>query len=441
MEAEFRKIDEPGSWNAIYQEIRQQSSELPCKLAKLPENKTRNRYRDVSPFDHSRIRLQLGANDYINASLISVDEAQRSYILTQGPLPNTCGHFWEMVWEQGTMGVVMLNRVIEKGSVKCAQYWPPREEREAIFEDTNFKLTLVSEDIKSYYTVRQLELENLSTLETREILHFHYTTWPDFGVPESPASFLNFLFKVRESGCLNSDKGPVVVHCSAGIGRSGTFCLVDTCLLLMSMRKDPSTVRIRDVLLEMRRYRMGLIQTADQLRFSYLAVIEGAKCIMGDTSLQESWKELSNEEDVPPEFTPPPPHSRPQGPINGTVEPSFFPEEIVVAQNNFHTRSAPPETELRWRGGGDGATSQSPTVPADQPGGQVGSKEPDPKALMEPHQLHETETQQGLNQDQAAAAGDDSLEAQGAWTPLLANMCLCTALALGAYICYRACFH
>lgn len=73
----------------------------------------------------------------------------------------------------------------------------------------------------------------LQTQETREILHFHYTTWPDFGVPESPASFLNFLFKVRESGCLNSDQGPVVVHCSAGIGRSGTFCLVDTCLLLV----------------------------------------------------------------------------------------------------------------------------------------------------------------------------------------------------------------
>uniref|UniRef100_A0A1A8MXL8 protein-tyrosine-phosphatase n=1 Tax=Nothobranchius pienaari TaxID=704102 RepID=A0A1A8MXL8_9TELE len=286
MEAEFLEIDENERWSAIYQEIRQQSSECACSDAKLPENKTRNRYRDVSPFDHSRIHLQLGSNDYINASLITVEEAQRNYILTQGPLPSTCGHFWEMVWEQRTHGVVMLNRVIEKGSIKCAQYWPQREEKDAIFEDTNFKVTLVSEDIKSYYTVRQLELENLLTHETREILHFHYTTWPDFGVPESPASFLNFLFKVRESGCLNSEHGPVVVHCSAGIGRSGTFCLVDTCLLLMSLRKDPSSVRIRDVLLKMRQYRMGLIQTADQLRFSYLAVIEGAKYIKGDKSLQ-----------------------------------------------------------------------------------------------------------------------------------------------------------
>ncbi|NXK72531.1 PTN1 phosphatase, partial [Amazona guildingii] len=192
--------------------------------------------------------------------------------------------------------------------VKCAQYWPQKEEKEMVFEDTNLKLTLISEDIKSYYTVRQLELENLTTQETREILHFHYTTWPDFGVPESPASFLNFLFKVRESGSLNPEHGPVVVHCSAGIGRSGTFCLVDTCLLLMDKRKDPSSVDIKQVLLEMRKYRMGLIQTADQLRFSYLAVIEGAKFIMGDASVQEQWKELSNEDlDPPPEHTPPPP--------------------------------------------------------------------------------------------------------------------------------------
>uniref|UniRef100_A0A3P9AP51 Tyrosine-protein phosphatase non-receptor type n=1 Tax=Esox lucius TaxID=8010 RepID=A0A3P9AP51_ESOLU len=328
--------------------------------------------------------------------------------------------------------------------VKCAQYWPNREEREAVFDDTNFKLSFVSEDIKSYYTVRQLELKNQSTQETREILHFHYTTWPDFGVPESPASFLNFLFQVRESGCLSSDHGPVVVHCSAGIGRSGTFCLVDTCLLLMSMRKDPSSVRIRDVLLEMRRYRMGLIQTPDQLRFSYLAVIEGAKYIMGDTSLQESWKELSNEEDYPPEVTPPPPNPRPPGPsVNGTVEPiSFFPEEVVL-QKDIHTLSAQPETGLRWRGGGgDGATAQSATVLAGQPEGLAGSKEPAPTAPVETHQQHDTETHQRLDPDQTTklAAEDNSPDAQKAWSPLLANVCLCTALALGAYVCYRACF-
>ncbi|KAI7797639.1 Ptp1b protein, partial [Triplophysa rosa] len=423
MEAEFREIDELGNWNAVYQEIRQQSSDLPCKIAKLPENRSRNRYRDVSPFDHSRICLHIGNNDYINASLISVEEAQRNYILTQGPLPNTCGHFWEIVWEQRCRGVVMLNRVVEKGSIKCAQYWPQREEREAFFEDTNFKLTLISEDEKSYYTVRQLELENLSTQETREILQFHYTTWPDFGVPESPASFLNFLFKVRESGCLSPDHGAVVVHCSAGIGRSGTFCLVDTCLLLMSQRKDPSSVRIREVLLEMRKYRMGLIQTADQLRFSYLAVIEGAKYIMGDTSIQMSWKELSNEEDLPPEFTPPPRPRPPIDPPNGTgdlvnCEPVNFFAQVPHNTEIFVSRAPQVFTDgqdLRRRAAAAGEVGQ--------PENPIVATEAPPKPARSPPETPPADAPHSV------------------WSPLLVNTCVCTVLALGAYICYRTFAH
>ncbi|KAF0035630.1 hypothetical protein F2P81_010942 [Scophthalmus maximus] len=272
----------------------------------------------------------------------------------------------------------MLNRVVEKGSVKCAQYWPQREERDAIFDDTGFKLTLVSEDVKSYYTVRQLELVNLSTQETREILHFHYTTWPDFGVPESPASFLNFLFKVRESGCLSSDQGPVVVHCSAGIGRSGTFCLVDTCLLLMSIRKDSSSVRIRDVLLEMRRYRMGLIQTADQLRFSYVAVNEGAKYIKGDTSSQES---------------------------------------------QLRKRNIAPSDQLQ------GHMVRDPTAGAPTTSNQQQEEEA------------EQQQEEAVQQQEEAEQQKESSLVPGAWPPLLANVCLCTVLALSAYVCYRAYFH
>ncbi|XP_042317860.1 tyrosine-protein phosphatase non-receptor type 2 isoform X5 [Sceloporus undulatus] len=203
--------------------------------------------------DHSRVKLQNTDNDYINASLVVNEEARRNYILTQGPLPNTCCHFWLMVWQQKTKAVVMLNRIVEKDS----------------------------------------------TGESRMIFHFHYTTWPDFGVPESPASFLNFLFKVRESGSLNPEQGPAVIHCSAGIGRSGTFSLVDTCLVLMEKREDPFSVDIKQVLLNMRKYRMGLIQTPDQLRFSYMAVIEGTKYIMGDPTIQNRWKILSKEDQAP----------------------------------------------------------------------------------------------------------------------------------------------
>ncbi|XP_075682568.1 tyrosine-protein phosphatase non-receptor type 2 isoform X2 [Rhinoderma darwinii] len=269
---------------------------LPNKIAKNPENKNRNRYRDVNPYDHSRVKLQNVENDYINASLVVVEEAQRNYILTQGPLPNTCCHFWLMVWQQRSKAIVMLNRIIEKDAVKCAQYWPTPEAEVILYKETGLCVKLMSEKVEPNYTIRVLQLQNINTSETREISHFHYTTWPDFGVPESPGSFLYFLFEVRNSGSLDPQYGPSVVHCSAGIGRSGTFSLVDTCLVLIEKRKDPSTVDIKKVLLDMRRYRMGLIQTPGQLRFSYMAVIEGTKSIMGSLSVQNSCKGLSRED-------------------------------------------------------------------------------------------------------------------------------------------------
>ncbi|XP_077886604.1 tyrosine-protein phosphatase non-receptor type 2 isoform X2 [Ictidomys tridecemlineatus] len=297
VEREFEELDAQCRWQPLYLEIRNESHDYPHRVAKFPENRNRNRYRDVSPYDHSRVKLQNAENDYINASLVDMGEARRSYVLTQGPLPNTCCHFWLMVWQQKSKAVVMLNRIVEKESVKCAQYWPT-DDREMLFKETGFSVKLLSEDVKSYYTVHLLQLENINSGETRTISHFHYTTWPDFGVPESPASFLNFLFKVRESGSLNPDHGPAVIHCSAGIGRSGTFSLVDTCLVLMEKGDD---INIKQVLLNMRKYRMGLIQTPDQLRFSYMAIIEGAKYIKGDSNIQKRWKELSKE-DLSPAF-------------------------------------------------------------------------------------------------------------------------------------------
>ncbi|XP_036441073.1 tyrosine-protein phosphatase non-receptor type 2a isoform X1 [Colossoma macropomum] len=319
---EFEDIDSPGQWQNLYNEIRNQSQECSYKVAKFPENRNRNRYRDVSPYDHSRVRLESSENDYINASLINMEDAQRSYILTQGPLRNTCGHFWLMIWEQRSKAVIMLNRVVEKGTEKCAQYWPSEDERQMDFSDTGFVVTLVSEDVKSYYTIRELELQNTNTGESRCIYHFHYTTWPDFGVPESPASFLNFLFKVRESGSLEPENGPAVVHCSAGIGRSGTFSLVDTCLVLMEKKKDPVSVDIQKVLLDMREYRMGLIQTPDQLRFSYMAIKEGAKCILGDATLQQQWQKLSKEDKEPEAYlgSLPMDNTRPLDKLNGQME-------------------------------------------------------------------------------------------------------------------------
>ncbi|XP_069543986.1 tyrosine-protein phosphatase non-receptor type 2a isoform X2 [Brachyistius frenatus] len=341
------RVTELRVWRVVVTsaEIRNQAGEYPYKVAKLPVNRNLNRYRDVSPYDHSRVKLENSENDYINASLVTEKEAQRAYILCQGPLRNTCGHFWLMIWEQCSKAVIMLNRVIEKGSEKCAQYWPTTEELQMSFTDTGFVVRLLSEEDQSYYTIRVLELQNTKTAESREIYHFHYTTWPDFGVPESPASFLNFLFKVRESSSLDPEHGPSVVHCSAGIGRSGTFALVDTCLVLMDRRQNPSSVDIQKVLLAMREYRMGLIQTPDQLRFSYMAVIEGAKLILTDNSATQNKLRVLSRDDLEPDLPPPPPppprphlhDSRPNGPSLEPQTPSG--DHMMAAEPDDHDHS------------------------------------------------------------------------------------------------------
>ncbi|XP_076385734.1 tyrosine-protein phosphatase non-receptor type 2 isoform X2 [Megachile rotundata] len=320
VETEYLEINSKDAWPILYQHIRNECSNFSYTYneSRKPQNKNLNRYRDVLPYDHSRIILKRGPCDYINANLIRVDRAHRQYILTQGPLENTAGHFWLMVWEQNSKAVLMLNKIIEKNHVKCYQYWPlgDSENNTMMFADVGIKVTYISKTESSDYTTRVLKLTDLETNESREILHFHYTTWPDFGVPQSPTAFLSFLTTVRQSGALDQNVGPPVVHCSAGIGRSGTFCLVDTCLILIE-ENGLNSVNVRDVLIEMRRYRMGLIQTPGQLRFSYAAIIEGAKQLLSNNNINNEvvtnhYDVVSNlnnsvveEEDEPPPLPPP----------------------------------------------------------------------------------------------------------------------------------------
>ncbi|CAG5132755.1 unnamed protein product [Candidula unifasciata] len=315
-ETEFAEFDAKNSWNEVFQRLKNESSlaslgeHFSTKVARDPDNRRKNRYRDVSPYDHSRVKLS-GESEYINASFIEVPEANRRYILTQGPLEHTMGDFWQMIWEQQSRAVVMLNRVIEKGTLKCSQYWPLGAgygyEQEMYFPECGLMVTLVAEKEFQHFTLRSLELEKLESGEKRELLHFHYTTWPDFGVPSSPHAFLHFLHSVRGSGSLGADIAPAVIHCSAGIGRSGTFCLVDSCLVMVENSGTLKEIDVRKLLIKMRTYRMGLVQTADQLRFSYQAIVEGAHAILSEHGLEDiqlptlSWNQ--NHADSQPSHT------------------------------------------------------------------------------------------------------------------------------------------
>lgn len=321
IESEYLNLNSKNGWELLYQQIRSDSSKYSnsCLEAIKPQNKVLNRYRDVSPFDHSRIVLQRGSTDYINANLIKIEKANRQYILTQGPLPNTIAHFWLMVWEQNTKAVLMLNKLVEKKQEKCCQYWPIKIGADYVMklDDVGLTLEYLEQQDHSYYLTRLLRLTDIKSGDSRDILQFHYITWPDFGVPNSPTAFLEFLRKVQAVGVLESTVGPAVVHCSAGIGRSGTFCLVDSCLILIE-KFGLNSVDVKDILLEMRRYRMGLIQTPEQLKFSYQAIIEGAKQFskspndsqncnsdtLESNSLLENCNHSSDEDESPP--LPPP---------------------------------------------------------------------------------------------------------------------------------------
>ncbi|XP_044313774.1 tyrosine-protein phosphatase non-receptor type 61F isoform X2 [Drosophila rhopaloa] len=257
-------------------------------------NRGLNRYRDVNPYDHSRIVLKRGSVDYINANLVQLERAERQYILTQGPLVDTVGHFWLMVWEQNSSAILMLNKLMEKKQVKCHLYWPNELGADKALKLPHVKLTVELIRCETYqnFVRRWFKLTDLETQQSREVMQFHYTTWPDFGIPSSPNAFLKFLQQVRDSGCLSREVGPAVVHCSAGIGRSGTFCLVDCCLVLIDKYGE---CNVSKVLCELRSYRMGLIQTSDQLDFSYQAIIEGIKKLHDPTFLDAEEPIINND--------------------------------------------------------------------------------------------------------------------------------------------------
>lgn len=274
---EIKELDRTSRWNPTFQILhlhtRKLVEDLTQTAAKLPHNRVLNRYRDVLPYDTTRVQLKTGKNDYINASFVEVLKVKRKYILAQGPLPSTIEDFWRMIWENGSKGIIMLNKIIEKNMMKCHPYWPMGEEEE--LELGEFVISNYSCDLKSSYIVRELLISNSLTGERRLVKQFHYVTWPDFGVPNDPSSFLEFLAEIKSTNILNTADTPSVVHCSAGIGRSGTFCLIDASLEMALHNNNVADLDPHSLLLSMRTYRCGLVQTAEQLRFAHIAIVYG----------------------------------------------------------------------------------------------------------------------------------------------------------------------
>ncbi|XP_069719043.1 receptor-type tyrosine-protein phosphatase F isoform X11 [Phaenicophaeus curvirostris] len=261
----------------------------------LEVNKPKNRYANVIAYDHSRVILTsidgVPGSDYINANYIDGYRKQNAYIATQGPLPETLSDFWRMVWEQRTATIVMMTRLEEKSRVKCDQYWPSRgTETYGMIQ-----VTLLETVELATYTVRSFVLYKNGSSEKRELRQFQFMAWPDHGVPEYPTPILAFLRRVK--ACNPSDAGPMVVHCSAGVGRTGCFIVIDAMLERM---KHEKTVDIYGHVTCMRSQRNYMVQTEDQYIFIHEALLEAATCGNTEVHARNLFAHIQKLTQVPP---------------------------------------------------------------------------------------------------------------------------------------------
>ncbi|XP_078323540.1 tyrosine-protein phosphatase 10D-like isoform X2 [Crassostrea virginica] len=252
-------------FSSEYKTLKETCPTHPTKAAEVQVNRIKNRYTNILAYDHSRVKLlpteDDEGSDYINANYIQGFNSQREYIATQGPLPFTRDDFWRMIWEQNVSIIVMLTQLVERGRRKCDMYWPEASREPVYYGDLIVELE--SESTLPDYVLRVMSVK---LGDTRKIVkHFSFLAWPDMGIPETSETMLKFAKDVRGHAPLPvSDRGPIVIHCSAGVGRTGTFIAVD---YLMQFVRTSDVIDIYSYVMKMRNNRPNMVQTEDQYVF------------------------------------------------------------------------------------------------------------------------------------------------------------------------------
>ncbi|XP_048886550.1 phosphatidylinositol phosphatase PTPRQ [Brienomyrus brachyistius] len=259
--------------NAKFQE---EFAELPKVLpdlattdADLPWNRSKNRFTNIKPYNNNRVKLLsepgIPGSDYINASFVSGYLCPNEFIATQGPLPGTVGDFWRMVWETRTRTIAMLTQCFEKGRIRCHQYWPEDNKPVTVFGD--IVITKLAEDVFPDWTVRVLKVERHG--DYMVVNHFNFTSWPEHGVPESSATLIQFVKSIRANR--GRDNSNIVVHCSAGVGRTGVFIALDH---LVQHVRDHDFVDVYGLVAELRSERMCMVQNLAQYMFLHQSTLD-----------------------------------------------------------------------------------------------------------------------------------------------------------------------
>lgn len=277
--------DEGRLFLAQFQSIPRIFTKYTMKEAKKNCNTVKNRYVDILPYDHNRVQLSTGNGepgcDYINASFINGYKENKKYIAAQGPKEETINDFWRMIWEQKSSIIVMVTRCEEGSRVKCAQYWPSMERGAEIFEE--FVVKVNSEEQCPDYMVRHLSLTNKKEKNSeRVVTHIQFLSWPDHGVPGEP----HLLLKLRRrvNAFKNLFSGPIVVHCSAGVGRTGTYMGIDA---MMECLEAEGRVDIYGYVVQLRRQRCLMVQMETQYILIYQALLEHNQFGETEISLSE----------------------------------------------------------------------------------------------------------------------------------------------------------
>ncbi|XP_038130998.1 tyrosine-protein phosphatase non-receptor type 13 isoform X2 [Cyprinodon tularosa] len=249
-----------------------------CLVGQTKENRKKNRYKNIVPFDTTRVVIGKDGS-YINANFINMQVKDENflYVACQGPLPTTLGDFWQMVWEQDSNVIAMMTQEIEGGKVKCQRYWPDTP-RTAEMVDDRLQIKLVKDQHLENFVVRLIEVKDVQANESKLVTHLNYTGWPDHGTPSQPEHLLTFISYMRHV----HRSGPIITHCSAGIGRSGALICIDVVLGLISKDAD---FDISDVVRNMRLQRHGMIQTEEQYIFCYQVILYVLRCLQAEENV------------------------------------------------------------------------------------------------------------------------------------------------------------
>ncbi|XP_015333409.2 receptor-type tyrosine-protein phosphatase eta isoform X3 [Marmota marmota marmota] len=271
-EAYFKKqqADSNCGFAEEYEDLKLVGISLPKYAAELAENRGKNRYNNVLPYDVSRVKLSVqthSTDDYVNANYMPGYHSKREFIATQGPLPNTLKDFWRMVWEKNVYAIVMLTKCVEQGRTKCEEYWPSKQAQD--YGDITVAMT--SEIVLPEWTIRDFTVKNIQTSESHPLRQFHFTSWPDHGVPDTTDLLINFRYLVRDYMKQSPPESPILVHCSAGVGRTGTFIAIDR---LIYQIENENTVDVYGIVYDLRMHRPLMVQTEDQYVFLNQCVLD-----------------------------------------------------------------------------------------------------------------------------------------------------------------------